>query len=169
MLFRSFDCCPDGRRRAGGERGRSINSATSPPFSHCISSASFTPSGQYQPSFPSHLPRINHTSFTQTTTHHLTHTIITAVMVVKTIAPPAAPLRIVLGGDEAGFAYKAAIFQDLEDDPRVSLVTDVGPYSVSDTTAYPHYAVAAARKVRLLPSSLPITPSKLSNLARHPS
>ncbi|KFZ10927.1 hypothetical protein V501_04973 [Pseudogymnoascus sp. VKM F-4519 (FW-2642)] len=68
-------------------------------------------------------------------------------MVVKTITPPAAPLRIVLGGDEAGFAYKAAIFQDLEDDPRVSLVTDVGPYSVSDTTAYPHYAVAAARKI----------------------
>jgi hypothetical protein len=71
-------------------------------------------------------------------------------MVVKTITPPAAPLRIVLGGDEAGFAYKAAIFQDLEDDPRVSLVTDVGPCSVSDTTAYAHYAVAAARKVRLL-------------------
>ncbi|OBT51675.1 ribose 5-phosphate isomerase [Pseudogymnoascus sp. 24MN13] len=68
-------------------------------------------------------------------------------MVVKTITPPAAPLRIVLGGDEAGFAYKAAIFQDLEDDPRVSVVTDVGPYSVSDTTAYPHYAVAAARKI----------------------
>jgi hypothetical protein len=85
-------------------------------------------------------------------------------MVVKSISPPAAPLRIVLGGDEAGFAYKAAIFQDLEDDPRVSLVTDVGPYSVSDTTAYPHYAVAAARKVRLAfspPHLLPL------NLLRH--
>lgn len=74
-------------------------------------------------------------------------------MVVKTIAPPAAPLRIVLGGDEAGFAYKAAIIQDLEDDPRISLVTDVGPCSLSDTTAYAHYAVAAARMVRLLPTS----------------
>ncbi|KAI5917292.1 ribose 5-phosphate isomerase [Camillea tinctor] len=55
-------------------------------------------------------------------------------------------LRIILGGDDAGF-YKTALAADLAADPRVSSVTDASPKSASDKTAYPHYAVAAAQAV----------------------
>ncbi len=57
-----------------------------------------------------------------------------------------APLRIVVGSDDAGFTYKQALKHDLESDPRVALVIDVG---VDDEchTDYPHVAVAAARMV----------------------
>ncbi len=55
--------------------------------------------------------------------------------------------RIAVGGDDAGFEYKAQLIADLESDPRVSSVTDVGPLSLSDKTAYPHYAVDAAKLV----------------------
>lgn len=43
--------------------------------------------------------------------------------------------------------YKDTIKADLEKDPRVSEVIDVGVYSVDEKTAYPHVAVAAAKKV----------------------
>lgn len=56
-------------------------------------------------------------------------------------------LRIVVGGDDAGVDYKAAISKDLDADPRVSEVIDVGPKSSSDKTAYPHFAIAAAELV----------------------
>jgi len=56
-------------------------------------------------------------------------------------------LRIVVGGDDAGFDYKAAITADLKSDPRVSSVHDVGPHSAEDKTAYPHFAVDAAKMV----------------------
>lgn len=55
--------------------------------------------------------------------------------------------RIALGGDDAGFDYKAQIIKDLEADPRVSSVVDVGPKTASDKTAYPHFAVDAAKLV----------------------
>lgn len=57
------------------------------------------------------------------------------------------PLRIVLGGDEAGFEYKQALIADLKKDPGVCFVDDVGPFKKTDTAAYPHAAVRAARKV----------------------
>ncbi|KAE9576503.1 putative ribose 5-phosphate isomerase [Colletotrichum fructicola] len=56
-------------------------------------------------------------------------------------------LRIALGGDEAGFNYKATITADLNKDPRVASVVDVGPSSESDKTAYSTYAITAAEKV----------------------
>jgi ribose 5-phosphate isomerase B len=56
-------------------------------------------------------------------------------------------LRIVVGGDDAGFSYKAILTRDLESDPRVSSVHDVGPLHSTDKTAYPHFAVEAARLV----------------------
>ncbi|GMM95842.1 ribose-5-phosphate isomerase [Microbacterium sp. MTN4-26] len=54
--------------------------------------------------------------------------------------------RIVVGSDDAGYTYKTALRTLLENDPRVESVTDVG---VDDggTTAYPHVAVEAARRV----------------------
>lgn len=53
---------------------------------------------------------------------------------------------MVVGCDEAGFEYKERIKADLEADPRVSTVTDVG-VSGDEHTAYPHVAVEAARMV----------------------
>ncbi|MFP3578778.1 ribose-5-phosphate isomerase [Arthrobacter sp. efr-133-TYG-104] len=54
--------------------------------------------------------------------------------------------RIVVGNDEAGVEYKQALLAMLEADPRVASVTDVG-VGPHDSTAYPHVAVDAARKV----------------------
>ena len=56
------------------------------------------------------------------------------------------PWRVVVGSDEAGVQYKDQIKADLEGDPRVASVVDVG-VTADDTTAYPHIAVAAARMV----------------------
>ncbi|MFJ6280258.1 ribose-5-phosphate isomerase [Arthrobacter subterraneus] len=55
-------------------------------------------------------------------------------------------LRIVIGNDEAGVEYKTALKDLLEADERVESVLDVGVGN-NDSTAYPHIAVDAARKV----------------------
>jgi len=55
--------------------------------------------------------------------------------------------RVVLAADEAGVQYKDAIKADLLKDPRVKEVLDVGVNSDTDKTAYPHVAVAGARKI----------------------
>ncbi|WP_305852018.1 RpiB/LacA/LacB family sugar-phosphate isomerase [Saccharopolyspora sp. ASAGF58] len=55
-----------------------------------------------------------------------------------------APLRIVVGSDDAGLQYKNALKKDRENDPRVAHVVDVGVGS-DEHTAYPHVAVNAAR------------------------
>lgn len=55
-------------------------------------------------------------------------------------------LRLVVGSDDAGFEYKEAIKRDLEADPRVASVVDVG-VDADGHTAYPHVAVDAARTV----------------------
>lgn len=57
-----------------------------------------------------------------------------------------APLRIVVGSDDAGFQYKEALFRDFEGDPRVASVVDIG-VGADGHTAYPHVAVEAARMV----------------------
>jgi ribose 5-phosphate isomerase B len=57
------------------------------------------------------------------------------------------PLRIAIGSDEAGVSYKAAIKADLEKNPLVASVTDVGVPETSDKTAYPHIAVDAAKLI----------------------
>lgn len=54
--------------------------------------------------------------------------------------------RVAIGNDDAGLSYKKALKADLEADPRVSEVIDVG-VGDDDSTAYPHKAVAAAEKV----------------------
>lgn len=56
-------------------------------------------------------------------------------------------LRVVLGCDNAGFDYKEALKRDLEADPRVGEVLDVGVPDADDSTDYPHVAVDAARLV----------------------
>ena len=57
-----------------------------------------------------------------------------------------AGLRIAIGCDDAGLHYKEILKADLEKDPRVSEVTDVGVVR-DENTSYPHVAVAAARLV----------------------
>jgi len=54
--------------------------------------------------------------------------------------------RLVVGSDDAGFDYKEVIKADLENDPRVASVVDVG-VDAEGHTAYPHVAVDAARMV----------------------
>ena len=54
--------------------------------------------------------------------------------------------RIVVGSDDAGLDYKDALKRDLEADPRVGSVVDVG-VGADEHTAYPHVAVHAARMV----------------------
>ncbi|MCZ2403784.1 ribose-5-phosphate isomerase [Paenarthrobacter sp. Z7-10] len=54
--------------------------------------------------------------------------------------------RIVIGNDEAGVEYKTALLALLQADERVASVQDIG-VAANDSTAYPHLAVAAARKI----------------------
>ena len=55
-------------------------------------------------------------------------------------------LRVVIGCDDAGLQYKDILRGDLEADPRVDTVVDVG-VGPDEHTAYPHVAVTAARLV----------------------
>ena len=57
-----------------------------------------------------------------------------------------APLRVVVGCDEAGLHYKEALKADLQADPRVASVVDVG-VTDGETTHYPYVGAAAARLV----------------------
>ncbi|KAK0199681.1 hypothetical protein DFS33DRAFT_1267732 [Desarmillaria ectypa] len=55
--------------------------------------------------------------------------------------------RVVVGCDDAGVQYKNTLKADLEKDPRVSEVIDVGVVDSNEKTAYPHVAVTAAKKI----------------------
>lgn len=55
-------------------------------------------------------------------------------------------LRIIVGADDAGYEYKEILKRDLEADPRVDSVIDVGVGS-EEHTAYPHVAVEAAHRI----------------------
>jgi ribose 5-phosphate isomerase B len=54
--------------------------------------------------------------------------------------------RIVVGSDDAGYDYKEILKRDLEADPRVHSVVDVG-VGADGHTAYPDVAASAARRV----------------------
>jgi len=55
-------------------------------------------------------------------------------------------LRIVIGSDDAGFDYKEILKKDLEANPGVASVVDVG-VDADGHTAYPKVAIAAAELV----------------------
>lgn len=57
-----------------------------------------------------------------------------------------APLRLVVGSDDAGFDYKQIVKADLEEDPRVASVVDVG-VDADSHTPYPSVAIAAAEMI----------------------
>lgn len=54
--------------------------------------------------------------------------------------------RIFIGSDDAGFSYKEALRKQLEADPRVSQVIDVGVDS-SGHTPYPKIAIEVAENI----------------------
>jgi ribose 5-phosphate isomerase B len=59
------------------------------------------------------------------------------------------PLRIVVASDNAGFDYKNAIMADLESDPRIASVVDVGVYADGMLDkSYPDVAIAGAEMIR---------------------
>lgn len=58
------------------------------------------------------------------------------------------PLRIVVGSDNAGHAYKTALKETLRKHAGVASVSDVGVNGADDDTAYPHLAVDAAKKIK---------------------
>ncbi|MDQ1130052.1 ribose-5-phosphate isomerase [Microbacterium sp. SORGH_AS_0888] len=55
--------------------------------------------------------------------------------------------RVVVGSDDAGYLYKEKLREDLEADPRVAEVIDVG-VDADGHTPYPRVAITAAEKVR---------------------
>ncbi|KAF5327984.1 hypothetical protein D9758_017792 [Tetrapyrgos nigripes] len=61
-------------------------------------------------------------------------------------SPSTPKWRVVVGCDDAGLQYKDTLKADLSKDLRVTEIIDVG-VGDDDTTAYPHVAVAAAKKV----------------------
>jgi hypothetical protein len=58
------------------------------------------------------------------------------------------PIRIVVGSDNAGHDYKEAIKKVLQSHAGVAEVLDVGVHDPSDSTAYPHPAVDACKKIK---------------------
>jgi ribose 5-phosphate isomerase B len=54
--------------------------------------------------------------------------------------------RVVVGADDAGLAYKDLIKADLEADPRVSAVVDVGVHG-ADPTPYSEIGIEAASRI----------------------
>jgi ribose 5-phosphate isomerase B len=58
------------------------------------------------------------------------------------------PLRIVVGSDNAGHAYKQALKETLSKHKGVAKVLDVGVIDADDSTAYPHLAVDACKKIK---------------------
>lgn len=56
------------------------------------------------------------------------------------------PLRVVIGADDAGFRYKEALSAELDRDPRVSVVIDVG-VGPDGHTPYPDVAIEAAQLI----------------------
>ena len=56
-------------------------------------------------------------------------------------------LKIIVGGDNAGYSYKEEIKALFEGDDRVESVVDVGVGGADDGTFYPDIATAAAEKV----------------------
>ncbi|CAG7950073.1 unnamed protein product [Penicillium salamii] len=58
------------------------------------------------------------------------------------------PLKVAMACDEAGYDYKEALKKELDANPLVESVIDVGISSPSDKTAYPHLAIKAATLVQ---------------------
>jgi ribose 5-phosphate isomerase B len=78
------------------------------------------------------------------------------------------PIRIVVGSDNAGHDYKEAIKKVLESHAGVAEVLDVGVHDASDSTAYPHPAVDACKKIKAGEVSTALILSPLVAVAKIP-
>ena len=58
-----------------------------------------------------------------------------------------APLKIAVGSDCAGYAYKTALKAELEKNPGVSEVLDLGVGDAEDDTAYPLVGIRAGETI----------------------
>lgn len=58
------------------------------------------------------------------------------------------PIRVVIGCDNAGHAYKEALKETMKKHSGVSEVIDVGVNDPKDGNAYPNIAVDAARRIK---------------------
>lgn len=57
------------------------------------------------------------------------------------------PLRLIVGSDKAGYDYKEILKRDLQADPHVSSVIDVGVAAGAVSTSYPKVAIDAAERI----------------------
>ncbi len=58
-----------------------------------------------------------------------------------------APLRIIVGADEAGYELKQAVKAFFDADYRVAQVIDIGVDSAADPTAYPSIGIEAGNRI----------------------
>lgn len=59
-----------------------------------------------------------------------------------------APIRVVVGSDNAGHSYKEALKETLKKHKGVVEVLDVGVNDPNDNKAYPHSAVDACKLIK---------------------
>ncbi|KAG7905983.1 hypothetical protein KL906_004762 [Ogataea polymorpha] len=55
--------------------------------------------------------------------------------------------RVIVGSDTAGYEYKEAIKKDLENNPLIESVTDVGVFGTDKEVAYPLVAIECAERI----------------------
>lgn len=75
------------------------------------------------------------------------------------------PIRVVIGCDNAGHAYKEALKETMKKHSGVSEVIDVGVNDPKDGNAYPNIAVDAARKIKNGEVGIHLFPTTLSCMA----
>jgi ribose 5-phosphate isomerase B len=57
-------------------------------------------------------------------------------------------IRLLVGSDSAGYDYKNAILADMQQDPRVEVVEDLGVFEGAlEDCSYPEVAITAATKI----------------------
>ncbi|KAG7784582.1 hypothetical protein KL910_004835 [Ogataea haglerorum] len=55
--------------------------------------------------------------------------------------------RVIVGSDTAGYEYKETIKKDLENNPLIESVTDVGVFGTDKEVAYPLVAIECAERI----------------------
>ena len=57
------------------------------------------------------------------------------------------PLRIIVGSDNAGHSMKEMLEAEMEKNPGVSKVIDIGVHDAKDSNSYPNIAVEAGKRI----------------------
>ncbi|KAI5302092.1 hypothetical protein KEM56_001047, partial [Ascosphaera pollenicola] len=64
-----------------------------------------------------------------------------------TSPPPSPPIRLIIGSDDAGHAYKEILRAHLSTNPLIASITDIGVASPTDKAAYATTAIKAAQAI----------------------